>query len=125
MLSPLDLCITFKIKIDIYVKVPRFLFFLLGAYLKEKEKERTQIVLTLLAWVRKGCCLVFCTTQWMQRHRIPRPPGEQKRKGFLVGIWWLEGKGLQPTRSIAQMLLKVVFNASSHLFDFCCGSDCM
>jgi hypothetical protein len=22
----------------------------------------------LSAWIRKGCCFVFCTTQWTQRH---------------------------------------------------------
>ena len=77
-LSPLDLCITLKVKIYIYVKVPRF--FLLGAYLKEKEKERSQILLTLPAWVREGCCFVFCTTQWMHRHTVSCAHLENKRR---------------------------------------------
>jgi len=32
------------------------------------ERKRTQIVKTLPAWIRKGYCFVFCTTQCMQRH---------------------------------------------------------
>ena len=35
------------------------------------------------------------------------------------------GRSLNTTRSIAQIALGVVFNASSHLYDFCRGSDCM
>jgi len=27
-----------------------------------------QVVPTTPAWIRKGCCFVSCTTQWMQRH---------------------------------------------------------
>jgi hypothetical protein len=43
-----------------------------------------------------------------ETHSIP--PGEQKRKGFSVGIRWLEGGGLETTRSIAQIFVGVVFN---------------
>jgi hypothetical protein len=34
-------------------------------------------------------------------------PGEQKRKGFSMGIRWLGGRDLHTTRGIAQMFLKV------------------
>jgi hypothetical protein len=35
-----------------------------------------------------------------------------------VGIRWLGGKSLHTTRIIAQMFFGVVFNVSSHLYDF-------
>jgi len=34
-------------------------------------------------------------------------PGEQKRKGFSLGIRWPGGRDLHTTRGIAQMFLKV------------------
>ena len=42
-----------------------------------------------------------------------------------MGIRWLGGKSLHTTRSITQILVgvQVVFNVSSHLHEFCCGSD--
>jgi len=48
-----------------------------------------------------------------ETHNIP--PGEQKRKGFSVGIRWLGGRSLHTTRSIAKVFLGVVFNVSFHL----------
>jgi hypothetical protein len=57
-----------------------------------------------------------------ETHNIP--PGE-KKTSFFVGIRWLGGRGLHTTRSIAQIFVRVVFNISSHLYDFGCGSDCM
>jgi len=60
----------------------------------------------------------------MQRHNIP--PGEyKKRRKFSVGVRWLGGRSLHTTRSAAHIFVGVVFNVSSHLYDFCCGSDCM
>ena len=44
--------------------------------------------------------------------------GEQKRKGFSVGIRWLGGRGLHTTRSVAQIFVGMVSNASFHLCDF-------
>ena len=38
-----------------------------------------------------------------ETHNIPS--GEQKRKGFSVGIRWLGGKGLHTTRSIARIFV--------------------
>jgi hypothetical protein len=36
-----------------------------------KEKAFSQSVRLLAsAWIRKGCCFVICTAQWMQRHNI-------------------------------------------------------
>ena len=52
-------------------------------------------------------------------------PGEQERKGFSVGIRCLGGRGLHTTRSIDQIFWGVVFNVSSRMYDFCCGSNCM
>ena len=34
----------------------------------KKKKKNADSVNTLPAWIRKGCCFVFCITQWMQRH---------------------------------------------------------
>jgi hypothetical protein len=49
----------------------------------------------------------------------------KNKRSFSVGIRWLGGRDLHSTRSIAQMLVGVVFNVSSHLYYFCCGSACM
>ena len=56
--------------------------------------------------IKKGCCFVPCTTQCRPVVAEPRniPPGEQKRKGFSVGIRWPGGRGLHTTRSIAQVV---------------------
>ena len=52
-------------------------------------------------------------------------PGEQNKRSFSVGIKWLGGRSLHTTRSIARIFVGVKLNVSSHLYDFCCGSDCM
>jgi len=57
-----------------------------------------------------------------ETHNIP--PGD-KTKSCLVGIRWLGDRSLHTTRTIAQIFVGVVFNVSSHLYDFCCGSGCM
>jgi hypothetical protein len=36
--------------------------------MKEKKKNADSVNTTGMD--RKGCCSVFCTTQWMQRHTI-------------------------------------------------------
>jgi len=55
--------------------------------------------------MRKGCCFVICTTQWMQKHTSHL---ENKiKRGFSVGIRWLGGRGLHTTRTIAQILVFV------------------
>ena len=66
---------------------------------------------------------MFCTAQWVQRHTISHLENKNKRS-FSVGIRWLGGRSLHTTRIIAQVFVGVVFNVSSHLYDFCCGSDC-
>ena len=55
----------------------------------------------------------------MQRHSTSHL--ENKQNNYLVGIRWLGGMGLHTTRSFAQIFVGVVFNVSSHLYDFCCG----
>ena len=44
--------------------------------------------------------------------------GEQKRRGFLVGIRWLGGRGLHTTRSVAHIFLRVVVDVLSYLYVF-------
>jgi len=72
--------------------------------------------------------MLFCVLHHtvMQRHTSHL---ENKRGGGEAYQWgsrgWLGGRSLHTTRSIAQIFVGVVFNASSHLHDFCCGSDCM
>jgi len=50
---------------------------------------------------------------------------ENKKGMDSVGFRSLGGIGLHTTKSIAQIFVGVVFDVSSHLHDFCCGSDCM
>jgi hypothetical protein len=44
----------------------------------------------------------------------------KKKRSFSVGDRWLGGRSLHTTRSIAHIFVGVVFNVSSHLYDFCC-----
>jgi hypothetical protein len=60
--------------------------------------------------------MLFCVLHHpvnAETHNIS--PGEQKRKGFPVGIKWLGDRDLRTTRSIAQIFVGVVFNVLSHL----------
>jgi hypothetical protein len=60
----------------------------------------------------------------MQRHTTSHLENKNKR-GFLVGIRWLEGKSLHTTsKNIAHIFMGVVLNVLSYLYDFC-ESDCM
>ena len=60
----------------------------------------------------------------MQRHATPHLEHICKRS-FSVGIKWLGGRSLHTTRSIAQIFVGVLFDVSSHLYDLCCGSNCI
>ena len=92
---------------------------------KEKEKERRQqTVKTLPAWIRKGCSFVFCTNQWIQKHTTSHLE-IINQWSFSVGGRWLGGRSLHTTRCIAQIFVEVVINVSSHLYGFCCKSDCI
>jgi hypothetical protein len=59
----------------------------------------------------------------MQRHNIPFE--EEFISGDQVLNQWLGDRGLHITRIITQIFVGVVFNVSSHLYDFGCRSDCM
>jgi len=75
-------------------------------------KERTQIVLKLLAWIMKGFCFVLCDTQWMQctQHPTYRTQiGEAFQ--WEPGGW--EAEACNTTRSSAQIIFRIV----------CCGPD--
>ena len=61
------------------------------------------------------CVLQFCTsTQWMQRQTTSHQADESLKNKRGKAFQWLGGRGLHTTRSIAQMFLGVVFDASSH-----------
>jgi len=49
----------------------------------------------------------------------------KKQDGFSMGIRRLGDRGLHTARSVAQIFVGVVFNVSSHLYDFCCRPGCM
>jgi hypothetical protein len=65
---------------------------------------------------REGCCIVPCTSQqWMQSHTASHLENKN-RKGF---------SGDQGICTPPGVLFGVVLNVSSHLYNFCCGSDSM
>jgi hypothetical protein len=55
-------------------------------------------------WERMLLCVLHHPMD-AETHNIP--PGEQKRRGFSVGIRWLGGVGLHTTRSIAHIFVGV------------------
>jgi hypothetical protein len=54
----------------------------------------------------------------MQRHTTSHLENKIK-KNFSSGIGWLGGRSLHTTRIIAQTFVGVVFNVTSHPYDFC------
>ena len=69
--------------------------------------------------------MFFCVLHHPMEAEVHTSHLENKNKrNFSVGIRWLGGRSLH-TRSIAQIFVGVVLDVSSHLYSFCCGSDCM
>jgi len=85
-----------------------------GPLSKRRKKQCRKCKHYQHAWIRKGCFLVFCTTQWMQRHTTSHIENKT-REAFQ---WGSGGRSLRTTRSIAQMFLRVVLTVSFHLYDF-------
>jgi hypothetical protein len=72
--------------------------------------------------------MMFCDVQHPMDAETHNIHLENKRgEAFQLGLArWLGGRGLHTTRGIAQLFLgRVVFNVSSHLYVFCCGSGCV
>jgi hypothetical protein len=91
---------------------------------QKRERKRTQIALP--AWIRTGCCFVFCTTQWMQRHNIP-PTWKKILEKFFCGVQ-VVGRQRPPHHQEYCSDIRggcVQCNVSSQLYDFGSGSDCM
>ena len=66
-----------------------------------------------------GIRMLFCVMHHPMGAKTHIPPGEKNKRKFSVG------GSLHTTRSIAHIFVEVVFNVSSHLYNFCCGSDGM
>jgi hypothetical protein len=78
---------------------------------RRKEKDTDSLNTTGMGW--ESLRRLFFVLHHPMDAKTHIPSGEQKRRGFSVGIRWLGGRGLHTTRSITQIFVGLVFNVSS------------
>ena len=78
----------------------------------------------LPAGIWKGCSFAFFTPPNRCRE-AQHPTWRIKRRVFQWGAGGWKAEATHTTRSVAHIFVGVEFNVLSHLYDLCCGSNCM
>ena len=87
-----------------------------------KDKKKNADILNTTGMDQEGCCFVFCTTQWMQKHKTSHLDNKSW-KAFQWDLGGWEAEACTPPGVLLRYILGVAFNVSSHLYDFCCRFD--